>query len=512
MAKGLAEELITNGAQVEVPATALVMVLLTMFVDTLAGSISAPVLPYYAKSFGVGVAQIGWLYAVWSFSSTVFAPQLTRISDRIGRRPVLLASLLGAGFANILQGVCTSIPIYGFYVFVFARFFSGIWAAVGSTCNVYVTDVVPEESRGAFLAKLSLIFPIAIFFGPGIGGGLSKFGLNVPVLVDGSVTLASFVFVYIYLPETPAFLRTKQARKDAAEGKASPNAGEQVKIPLAVHLLGFSNLLMGMGLSTRLSTYAILMKDVFEWSALEIGFNFMAGSLVMMFTNIFICPRITKTLGEAGSLAFGRVLQAIGYVGIAVSGHLWITLVFYAVVSVGDGINFAMTNAYLANFTHPTNRGAVFGAAAVYLNLGRMLGPVTSTHLASYFGSGTPGAFGAGASFVMAASVSAVGSVIPLMVIRLQPQKGKPLLEKRDSAYGDDWVDEEGANQDYEALGRKVAAMLQKKHYKWVSRREEVELFLDTIIPELKTSNKDTYESEWHSVLHGGSRANAMSG
>merc|ERR1719284_360210 len=112
-----------------------------------------------------------------------------RISDRIGRRPVLLASLLGAASANILQGLCTSIPIYGFYVFVFARFFSGIWAAVGSTCNVYVTDVVPEESRTAFLAKLSLIFPIAIFFGPGIGGGLSKFGLNVPVLVDGSVTL-----------------------------------------------------------------------------------------------------------------------------------------------------------------------------------------------------------------------------------------------------------------------------------------------------------------------------------
>jgi DHA1 family tetracycline resistance protein-like MFS transporter len=512
MAKGLAEDLIANGAQIEVPATALVMVLVTMFVDTLAGSVSAPVLPYYAKSFGVGVAQIGWLYAVWSFSSTFFAPQLTRISDRVGRRPVLLASLLGAGFANILQGLCTSIPLYGFYVFVFARFFSGIWAAVGSTCNVYVTDVVPEESRAAFLAKLSLIFPLAIFFGPGIGGGLSKFGLNVPVLVDGSFTLASFIFVFIYLPETPAFLRTKQARKDAAEGKAPPDAGQPVKTPFAVHILGFSNLLMGVGLSTRLSTYAILMKDSFEWTALEIGFNFMAGSLVMMLTNIFICPRITKIMGEAGSLAFGRLLQAIGYIGFALSHEIWITLIFYVFVSVGDGINFAMTNAYLANFTHPTNRGAVFGTAAVYMNLGRMIGPVSSTHLAAYFGSGTPGAFGAGASFVMASLVSLVGSVLPLAVVRLQPKKSKPLLQKRDSAYGDDWVDEEGTNQDYEALGRHVAGILKRKHYKWVSRREEVELFLDTAIPELHTSCKDTYESEWHSVLHGGSRANPVSG
>merc|ERR1719253_1129749 len=144
------------------------------------------------------------------------------MTDTWGRRPVLITALVGAGLSNLIQGFSLLFKSYtlwginaGFLIFLFGRFTSGIWAAVGATCNVYVTDVCKDpKTREEFLGKMAVVPLLAIVFGPGIGGGLSKLGLNVPVVADGTITLFASIVVALNLPESPAFLASKLAPKD----------------------------------------------------------------------------------------------------------------------------------------------------------------------------------------------------------------------------------------------------------------------------------------------------------
>jgi len=424
---------------------------------------------------------------------------LSRLADNIGRRPVLLASLLGAACANVLQGVCTNIPKpWGFWVFLFARGFSGVWAAVGATCNVYITDVVPEEARAGYMAKLALIVPLAILFGPGLGGGLSKLGLNAPVLVDGSLTFVVFVFVFFYLPETPAFLKIKQERQEAKPGEQP----EKAKTPWVVHLIGFSSLVSGFVMSTRLVCCAILLRDRYQWDALRVGFLFAAVAILMMASTAFICPLLRKLMPLAGMLTLGRIVAGLCYLSFVMWLPLPVILVLFGVIGLGDGITSASFMAYVVGFTQASNRGTILGTVQAYQNLGRMLGPVVATHLAQYFGAGTgPDALGAGAAFGVAGGLCLVTAAVPLIADRCKPVAKGAQIKRKETGYGEDWLDEEGQPGDVEVLGRYMADLLQKRHYKWVSRREEVELFLSRIIPEIHTSDREAYESHWSEVL-----------
>lgn len=332
-----------------VPETALYMVYLTVFIDSLAATISTPALPYYARRFNAGNEQIGYLFAAWSFTSTFCvctpgacvlcghvtcvicrdvwgvkkstcavmrvhflpmlyfsvewrgrgpivvvsihrywcpvignhppaplephthtqAPFLGRVSDIIGRRRILMLSLVGAGTAAILQGTATS-----YYTLLFARAFSGVWAAVGSSASVYLADVcspasLPEvraceccshmwmpvrttcathavtcarialvrspphaahvlfplcdgHTHTQYMARLSAVPGAAMIFGPGLGGGLSKFGLNVPILVDGVCSFIAFLLCYFYLPESPVWQSRSDYKKKITAAGASP--------------------------------------------------------------------------------------------------------------------------------------------------------------------------------------------------------------------------------------------------------------------------------------------------
>lgn len=192
--------------ELEVPERAVYMVFLTVFMDILAATISTPVMPFYAARFGADTLQIGYLFAAWSFCSTVFAPLLGAAADRFGRRPILLAALIGAGCANVCQGLSVYTidglsfdledgtigrtvgaddsttgsgatdgshvrgvirllpalgPALGFYVFGFCRAFSGVFAAIGTVTNVYMADVIPKPLLGQYMAKMSVVGPLA---------------------------------------------------------------------------------------------------------------------------------------------------------------------------------------------------------------------------------------------------------------------------------------------------------------------------------------------------------------
>lgn len=468
--------------RLEVPETAVHMVYLTIFLDTLAASISTPMMPYYAKSFGVSVSMIGWLYAAWSFSSTVFAPQLGVLADKWGRRPVLLMSLCGAGVANLIQGFAPN-----FYVFLFGRCFSGVWAAVGATCNIYITDVAPEPILPGYLSKMAAVPMFAIMFGPGLGGGLAKFGLNVPIVVDGVVTLFSCLVVSQYLPETPAFKRMTCRSECKSSGKPAAQIAA-VPVPRIINLLGFANFLSGISFSSFLSAFAIFMQARHGFDTLHVGFSFVYNAIIMLLTNIWVVPWLQKRFTKFQVPFLGGLINGIAYFAIVSVNWLPFTFCALAAMAVGSGIKNGSNTLVISSFAHTSNRGKIFGRMMLYTNAGRIVGPIVALHLEQY---------SSGMAFIFAGAVGLTSASIILLLGMTQVKASSVSLEgepvRRRSGYGQAWEDEEGSKDDIESLGRFVSDLLSKRHYKWVSRRAEIEKLLQMLLPEMETTDPEAY-------------------
>eukprot|EP00746_Dinoflagellata_sp_MGD_P139561 gnl/MRDRNA2_/MRDRNA2_73010_c0_seq1.p1 gnl/MRDRNA2_/MRDRNA2_73010_c0~~gnl/MRDRNA2_/MRDRNA2_73010_c0_seq1.p1 ORF type:complete len:492 (+),score=70.25 gnl/MRDRNA2_/MRDRNA2_73010_c0_seq1:77-1552(+) len=370
----------------EVPKMAVYMIFLISFLNTLAGSISNPMMAYYAHEFGATTEMIGNLFAVRSFTSTIGVPVINGLSDKIGRRPVLLLSLLGTGIFSIAQGCA-----YDYWALFWARALSGIWSAADSGCFVYITDITPEADRPALLAKLALLPGVALISGPAIGGSLAIFGLNFPILLDGVISIASAVLVAFYLPETPAFLAAQRARAEQEQQRTAINSasGNQnqaaAALPRTVYVLGFGMILSGITFSTNMSMLPVKLHEQYDFNTLQVGFTFVGSAIVMIVVNAFVTNRIQKALGLQCCAALASCINGIGLLLIGSTNGFGLNIASFYISTLGETIVIATRNAVFGLCTNASNRGRFFGITQMCLNGGRMLGPFAMGHLATLF-------------------------------------------------------------------------------------------------------------------------------
>ena len=349
------------------------MVFITIFMDTLAATISTPALPYYAQSFHVNNAAIGYLYASWSFTSAFCAPALGKLSDRIGRRSVLLASLVGAGVANLGQACAGN-----YYELLGWRAFSGVWAAVGNSAQVYLSDVCSPAVLPDYMSKLSAVPSLAMTFGPGLGGGLSKFGLNVPVLVDGLLSLAAAGLCYIYLPESPSWEADKGKTEDAVKHSSSSSS----QVPGNVKVLAISAVFQGVSFGTAVSMSAITLAAKLDFDSLHVGFTFVLAALATLATSIWGTSRVQSRVGLKNCAVLGTLLGGAFSLAMALVPGVWPTVFCLCFSRIGSALRGGSAGTILTRFTNPSNRGSVFAMQQFALNIGRLVGPVAAGHLA----------------------------------------------------------------------------------------------------------------------------------
>lgn len=526
----LLQRVISDHAGLEVPESMVYLVYLTVFIDILAAAISTPVLPYYTQSFGVPVEWIGYLYGAWSFSATVFAPMLSGMSDKWGRKVVLAACLFGAGTANIIQGSAVFVDDLfpdlklGFWVFLFGRGFSGVWASVGATCNVYVTDVAPAKSvREPYLEKLAMVPIIAILLGPGLGGALAAaFGNNAPVLVDGTITLFSACLVVTSLVETPAFLRSKQAAATSPEDGAA-TVKEVAPVGPEVHMFGFALGLMALASQMNLAMLALFYNKVHGVTTLYLGFLFMGSAVCMLFSNMVVKPLMKNVLGMSplSLVVLGGVAQGIGIFGVGLEGSLtWSMICQYTGLLFGALATSQQSNI-VSSFTEVSNRGKIFGLMQTYANCGKIVGPILATHIAmaGIFGLGVGNDVIAdytdedghrhpfGLPFLVASSLYFVAQIFVLAVGRMGRKTAPSKLVRKPTGYGQQWVNEAYTDKDVQLLGTFMANLLSQKHYKWVSQRDQVQDLLSSLVPELDVQDKETYQQSFELALRSASPA-----
>uniref|UniRef100_A0A6S8E8T2 Major facilitator superfamily (MFS) profile domain-containing protein n=1 Tax=Aureoumbra lagunensis TaxID=44058 RepID=A0A6S8E8T2_9STRA len=492
-----------------VSVIAVYMVFLTIFLDTIGATISTPALPYYASKFGCTNAQIGYLFGAWSLTSTIFAPGLGKAADRFGRRTVLLVSLLGAGTAALLQGFALN-----YYMLLSARAFSGIWAAVGSTAQVYLADCSSPEMLPTYMSRLAAVPGLAMIFGPGLGGGLSQFGLSVPIIVDGCVSLFAAFLLFLYLPESAAWLESinqqkshhteltplntsashhddttiHKVKEDTVQNK--PKVQENTsKNKFYIWLLCLAQLFNGITFSTLVSMLAISLKAKLDFDALHVGYTFVGLAIVMVLTSIWLNPWYTNRFGTENAAIIGTLFTALGNFFFAFSNSIALVFFSLALARVAQSLRGASFGTIVAQSANISNRGATMARVQVFLNCGRLIGPVLAGHIADTDPNRAP--------WLLAGTACLISTFCLFISLQIKPMDKKttrkPLIRGYTDLKGAPIIDECPDPQEVAELGAWMADLLTKRHYQFVTHKHQVRAMIQDLLPELSTDSSEAH-------------------
>jgi len=365
---------------------ALAILFLTLFLLMLGVGIIIPNIVYQAEASRATVPQATFLFTLYSLMQFLFAPVWGHLSDRLGRKPILIAGLLGNAAGLLLFGMSS-----GLAMLYLARALSGLMSSAAlPTAMAYVADVTDEKSRGRGMGLMGAAMGLGFIFGPGIGGALSRYGHGVPFLAASALNLLTCALAAILLREslTPRPRRApgEERTLDLAEGPATSEvpAPEPPVLPLPVRAL--RSPLLSFYLVAFFVTFSMAsLESIFPWF-IEDRFGFGARDMGMMFlfmgTAVFVMQgfllgRWIGAAGEESVLVSGLLINSVGFLlVITASGRVSLTAAL-VVAGVGNQI-MRPTNASLITKRTTRGRGAAIGIMDSFDSAGRILGPLAA--------------------------------------------------------------------------------------------------------------------------------------
>ncbi len=355
----------------------LFIIFLVVFFDLLAFGIVIPILPYYSKTFGASAVELGWLMASYSIAQFVFSPVWGAISDRIGRRPVLLVTILGGACAMVATAVAGT-----FAILLLARVLAGIFGANISTATAYIADVTPAKDRAKGMGIIGAGFGLGFIFGPALGGILSVHGYALPILVGAALGLFNFIFAYFVLEEST--VQPDSRRKLSAASVREAFARPQTAVPVS---LFFLNTLAFTQLEVIFGLYVLAL---FGYGARDAGWLLAGMGVVSAVLQGGLIGRLAKKYGEVALAVTGFALMAFTLVGSASAATPTVFILFLLGLAVGNGlVNPSLTS--LASRGAPEDRqGMVMGVYQSAGSLARVFGPPLAGFLFDYLAPSAP--------------------------------------------------------------------------------------------------------------------------
>jgi DHA1 family tetracycline resistance protein-like MFS transporter len=387
-------------------------ILVTVLLDTLGVGLIIPVGPRLVASFlhddlEKASHSFGLLFALYSLMQFVFAPILGGLSDRFGRRAVILGSLFGAAMSYLLSGLAPAL----WWMFV-GRTIAGITGASFSAANAYIADVTPREKRAAAFGRVGAVFGFGFILGPWIGGELGDYGLRIPYFAGAALNFVNFVYGLFVLPES----LSRENRRPFSLARANPfgalrNLG---KHPLVLRLTGtlFAALLSQMILQ---STWALSNQVRFGWTSRGIGRSLMVVGLGTAIVQGVLVRIIVPRLGERRALLAGLAIGAGGYAAIGLADSGWQVYVAIPLLSLG-GLAGPATQAILSSEVGPTEQGELQGAMNSLAGIAAIIGPLIGTTLLAAFATEKASPRIPGAPFYAAALFGVIGLTLAARV------------------------------------------------------------------------------------------------
>lgn len=398
----------------------LLPIFLIVFVGLLGFGIIIPLLPLYANKFGASPFVAGLLLSTYSLLQLVATPYLGALSDRIGRRPVLIVSQIGTVLSFLLLGVANSLPL----LFA-ARILDGISGGNISTAQAYISDVVDEKNRAKAFGLIGVAFGLGFILGPVIGGVLSHGGnFYRPALAAASISFVSLLLTIFYLPESLPRAKRSQQRQPRVidiEGVRRAWGYEQLGLLLVIFFL-FSLVQAGFE-----GLFTLFGDRKFGLGPREAGYLLgYVGVLGVLVQGGAIGPLVQR-LGERRVLQAGLVAGAIGFVWAGFANSLPMLMVALVPVSFGLGVATPTTNSLIARESPPNERGRILGISQSMSALARVFGPLLSGYALEYQ---------VWLPFVVAALLSLAAWALAVRLVPPSRPSEDPRFRRRDTVAG----------------------------------------------------------------------------
>lgn len=385
----------------------LLLMALTVFIDITGFGIILPLLPFWAQKLGANPAQIGLILTLYAVAQFLFTPLIGSLSDRWGRKPIIVVSLVIEAASFALTALAGTLP-----VLLAARFIGGLGAANIGSAQAVVADVTPPEGRARGMGLIGAAIGMGFVIGPAIGGILSG-GANtaaLPFWVAMGIALVNAALVLAFLPETHPRVRagaTQLPVEERRRGTVLDSWRRALSQPVVARLIGI-NLLFTLAFTAMEAVYPLFTQHTFHWDAQQNGYIFAYVGIVIVLMQGGMVGQLVKRFGERALQLSGLVLLAAGLLLLPLSGSLALMLVALGALSAGDGAVTPTTSALLSLAAPADAQGETLGVAQGAGALGRILGPLAAGALFSV-GVGVP--FVAGGVLALLAALLATGKL-----------------------------------------------------------------------------------------------------
>jgi MFS transporter, DHA1 family, tetracycline resistance protein len=363
-------------------------IILVVFIDLLGFSLILPLLPYYAETFKASQTVTGILIASYALMQLIGAPILGRLSDRFGRRPVLLVSVFGTFLGFLLLGFANAL-----WMLFASRILDGLTGGNLSVAQAYISDVTDEKSRAKGLGMIGAAFGLGFIIGPVTGGLLSQWGYAVPAFVAAGISFLNLVLIYTWLPES------------LTEDKRNQMTEKRPPVTLNALLVAFRRPFTGSILITRFffglafaifqTIFSLYALQKFNLTARDTGFVLTYVGVLSVIVQGFLVGRLTSQFREDILITVCVMLMGLSLLGWALAPSvLWVYIIMTPTALSGGLLNTLLSST-LTKAVAPQEIGGILGLSAAVESSTRIIAPILGGVLLQQIGTWAPGVFGA---------------------------------------------------------------------------------------------------------------------
>jgi len=365
----------------------LVTIFIIVFVDLLGFSLILPLLPYYAQTFGATPTVTGLLVASYALAQLIGAPLLGRLSDRIGRRPVLLISILGTFLGFLLLGFARAL-----WVLFAARIIDGLTGGNISVAQAYITDVSDNKNRAKALGLIGAAFGLGFIIGPAVGGLLSNWGYNVPAFAAAALSFVNLTAVFFFLPES--LTPTKRAMlaqrpRPAFTFRALWEALNRPRVGPLLH----TRLFFALASATFQTVFTLYAQYRLGLNARTTGFVLAYVGVLAVLVQGGAIGWLTARFSDKRLMLISTIVMALALLAWAFVPNLATLLIVLAPLSAANGVLNTVLNSALTKSVYPEEVGGALGLSASIESLSRVIAPSAGGFLLQNLGTWAPGVF-----------------------------------------------------------------------------------------------------------------------
>jgi DHA1 family tetracycline resistance protein-like MFS transporter len=355
----------------------LLIIFLTIFVNLVGFGIIVPLLPYYAETFGASPIVIGLLFAVFSLCQLIAAPALGDLSDRYGRRPILIFSLAGTVVSFVMLAIAHSITML-----FLARIVDGLSGGNISTARAYVADITEPKDRARAYGLIGAAFGLGFILGPALSGVLSHISYTAPIWAAAAVTLVATAMAWLWLPET-----VHRAR--AGAGNPFRYLPELLQRPIVRRVLVI-DFVYWCAFAIFQTTFALFAARRFGFDVARTGYFFAGFGVLGAVIQGGVIRPVVRRLGDKTTFAIGLVCGVVGLVSTALAYSVPVFTLALVPLALGIGFGHPTMASLVSLVASRDEQGRVQGAASAVESFGRTVGPIWGNSSLQRFGEASP--------------------------------------------------------------------------------------------------------------------------